>query len=198
MPVVRKDARRAGGVLGRAFYDSAEWTALLPDASVRRRQLEQMFAGTVKLTWAAGGLAERTAGFEAVALWLPPGRSIGWWAMVKSGFASAWFAMRPPFPNMRRMTATLRQFDRLHERLLPEPHWYLMALGVEPADQGRSHGSALVRAGIRRAAEDDQTIYLETETGPNVTFYEKLGFEVLDEVTIEAIGLPFSLMVRRG
>jgi hypothetical protein len=40
-------------------------------------------------------------------------------------------------------------------------------------------------------------IYLETEKAANTLFYEKLGFEVLDDITIEAIDLPFSLMIRR-
>ena len=197
LPVDRKDSARAGGVLGRAFLDTEQWSKALPDSSVRQRKLEQMFAGTVKMTLAAGGVAERPAHFEAVALWLPPGRKIGFWAMVRSGFASARFAVTPPYPNMRPLMAMLRQFDQSHRETMPDPHWYLMALGVDPQHQRRGHGRALVRAGIERATSDDMPIYLETETDANVTFYENLGFEVLDEVTIEAIDLPFSLMVRR-
>jgi ribosomal protein S18 acetylase RimI-like enzyme len=197
LPVDRKDAARAGAVLGRAFFDTEQWSKALPDSSVRQRKLEQMFAGTVKLTYAAGGLAERTPGFEAVALWLPPGRTIGFWAVLKSGFASARFAITPPYPNLRRLTAMLREFEESHKQTMPDPHWYLMALGVDPEHQRRGHGGTLVRNGIQRADDDAMPIYLETETDANVTFYETLGFEVLDEVTIEAIDLPFSLMLRR-
>jgi ribosomal protein S18 acetylase RimI-like enzyme len=197
LTVNRGDAGPAGEVLGRAFFDTEQWSTLLPDPGVREEKLIQMFTGTVKLTFAAGGVAERTSGFEAVALWLPPGKSIGLWPVVKSRFASARFAVTPPFPNMRRMMATLRQFDESHKQQMPEPHWYLMALGVDPAHQHAGHGSALVRWGIRRADADDRPVYLETEAGANASFYERLGFEVLDEITIEAIDLLFSLMIRR-
>lgn len=197
VPVDRKDSAPAGGVLGRAFCDTAQWTPFLPDPNVRERKLEQMFTGTVKLTYAAGGVVERTPGFEGVALWLPPGRSIGFWPMVKSGFASSRFALRPPRPNMRRMMAMPREFDESHKQQMPDPHWYLMALGVDPPYQRRGYGRALVRSGSQRANGDNKPIYLEAETDANATFYKKLGFEVLGELTIEAIDLPFSLMIHQ-
>lgn len=182
-------------MLGRAFYDSEQWAAVLPDLSSRQVKLEQMFAGAVKLTLAARGIAERTRGFEAVALWLP-GR-VRFWPVVKSGFASARFAVTPPFPNIRRLTAMLRQFEDIHMQWMPDEHWYLMALGVDPEHQRGGHGSALVRRGIQRADEANLAMYLETETGSNVAFYQSLGFDVLDEITIDAYDLPFTLMIRR-
>jgi ribosomal protein S18 acetylase RimI-like enzyme len=156
-----------------------------------------MFTGTVKLTYAADGLVETTPGFEAVAMWLPPGKTIGLWPVVKSGFASARFVVTPPFPSLRRLTATMRQFDAIHRQQMPEPHWYLMALGVDPESHGKGYGTALVMKGIERANSDNRPIYLETETDANASFYERLGFETLDEITIEAIGMLFSLMIRR-
>lgn len=197
LPVGRAERGKVGEVLGRAFYDTEQWALLFPDDSSRGRQLRRMFSGTVSLARAAGGLVERTSGFGAVAVWLPPGRELGFWPMAKSGFSSALFLVTPPFPNLRRMMATLRQFDDTHKQHMADPHWYLMALGVDPVHQGAGHGSLLVRAGIERAERDNMPIYLETEKGPNTRFYEKFGFDVLNEVTIEAIGLPFSLMVRQ-
>jgi ribosomal protein S18 acetylase RimI-like enzyme len=196
LPVDREDSGRAGATLSRAFFDTEQWAALFPDPSIRQQKLEQMFAGTVKLTFAAGGVAERTSGFEAIALWLPPGRNLGLWPVVKSGFASVRFAVTPPLPNLRRIMATLREFDESHKQQMPIPHWYLMALGVDPAHQHRGHGSGLVRRGIRRSDCDTLPIYLETETGANASFYERLGFEMLDEIMIEAIDVLFSLMIR--
>jgi ribosomal protein S18 acetylase RimI-like enzyme len=193
----RSDRAAAGAVLGRAFHDTDQWTAVLPDGRVRQRKLEQMFTGTVRLVLAAGGVVERTQGFEAIALWLPPGRDIGFWTVVRSGFASARFAVTPPFPSMRRLTAMMRQFDRIHKRHVPDPHWYLMALGVDPAHHRSGYGSTLVRHGIRRADAANEPIYVETESGPNVSFYEALGFEVLDEIVIDAYDLPFTLLIRQ-
>lgn len=192
----REEHTQAGGVLGRAFYDDPQWAALMPDPEVRRVKLPKMFTGTVGLTRAAGGVVERTSGFEACALWLRPGRDIGLRSVVRSGFGSARWIMTPPLQNPRRMMRVLRQFDQRRKELMPEPHWYLMAIGVDPEHQGQGSGSALVRAGMRRADCDRMSIYLETETDVNVRFYERLGFEVIDELNVAELGLPFSLMVR--
>lgn len=181
--------------MGRAFLDDPQWVALMPDPDVRRTRLPMMFTGTVALTLAAGGVAERTAGFEACALWLRPGRDIGPWTMVRSGFASVRWILTPPLQNPLGMMRVLRQFDRRRVELMPEPHWYLMAIGTDPGRQGQGSGSALVRAGMRRADRDRLPIYLETETEINVGFYERQGFDVIDEMTV--VGLPYSLMARR-
>ena len=60
----------------------------MPDPEARRTKLPAMFTGATKLTAAAGGVPERTADFEAVALWLAPGRDIGLRSIVRSGFSS--------------------------------------------------------------------------------------------------------------
>lgn len=186
----------AGDVLGRAFYDDPQWVALVPDPDVRRTRLPIMFIGAAKMINAAGGTPERTAGFEAVALWLPPGKDVGFREMMASAWISARWLLTPPIQNVRRLTRVLRQFETKKKQLMPEPHWYLMAIGVDPDHQGEGHGSALVRSGMRRADRDGKMIYLETETEKNLGFYERLGFEVLEEMTLTDIDVPFSLMIR--
>lgn len=118
------------------------------------------------------------------------------------GDAEVWFGfgtwvLTPPVQDFRRMMRVLRQFDERRKKLMPEPHWYLMAIGIEPLHQGKGFGSALVRSGMRRADRDGKVIYLETESEINVSFYERLGFEVIEEMTIVEIDLPFSLLIRR-
>jgi ribosomal protein S18 acetylase RimI-like enzyme len=79
---------------------------------------------------------------------------------------------------------------------VPEPHWYLAALGVDPPYQGRGLGRALVRDGLDWADMDGKIAYLETETESNVGFYEALGFDVVEEVTMDRLNLPMWLMAR--
>jgi hypothetical protein len=47
-----------------------------------------------------------------------------------------------------------------------------------------------------RADHDNRSICVETETERDVGFYERLGFEVLEEMTVTEIGLSFSFMIR--
>lgn len=192
----RPEFGEAGDVLARAFCDTDQWAAVVPDEAIRRSKLQQMFEGTLKTAEVAGGVSERSAGLEAVAMWLPPGRTFGFWSMVRSGFASARFLFTPPMLPLGPMTRMLRQFDAEHKQRMPDPHWYLMALGVDPDHQDRGFGSALVGHGVRRADAEGVPVYLETESGPNVQFYETLGFNVLGEVVIDDYDLPMTLLAR--
>jgi ribosomal protein S18 acetylase RimI-like enzyme len=193
-----KRYRRAGEVLGRAFLDDPLWRETFPDADERPGLLTGMFTGVVKATAAAQGMLETTPGVDAVALWLPPGKDIGFWAMVRSGFALPRFTMGLPAKDRNRMMAVLRQLEERRKALMPDPHWYLTTIGVEPEHQGEGLGSTLLRSGIRRADHEDTSIFLDTETSGNVSFYQHFGFEVIEETTAPASGVPVWLMVRRS
>lgn len=155
-----------------------------------------MFAGLTKTTMAARGLAETDPAIDAIALWLPPGKDTGLWAMVKSGIAMPRFAMGLPAQDRKRMLAVHSQFEKRKKVLMPEPHWYLSAIGVDPERQREGLGSALVHAGIGRADRDNAPIYLETQTKSNVAFYQHLGFEVVGETLATGLDLPVWSMTR--
>jgi ribosomal protein S18 acetylase RimI-like enzyme len=63
-----------------------------------------------------------------------------------------------------------------------EPHWYLAMIGVDPAQQGRGYGSAILKESLRRCDEEGVIAYLESSNPKNVPLYERFGFEVLDFV----------------
>jgi len=196
IPLSPKEYALAGAVLGRAFQADPMWRATFSDPDTRPELLAAMFTGLTKATDAARGLAEATHGIDAVALWLPPGKDIGIWAMVKSGFALPRFVMSLPAPYRKRMMAVFRQLEERKKALMPDPHWYLSAIGVDPGRQGEGLGSTLVRSGIHRADADHTSIYLETQTEGNVGFYQYLGFEVLEQITAAGLDLPLWLMRR--
>jgi len=68
----------------------------------------------------------------------------------------------------------LGEVDSLHPK---EPHWYLTVIGVHSARQGRGVGALLLRAGLARADEQCQPVYLETNKEKNVEIYAHMGFE---------------------
>jgi len=153
-----------------------------------------MFTALVKTTIAAGGLAESTRDIDAIAVWLPPGKDLGLVAQVKAGFALPRFVKGIPAADRKRMMSFLRQVDGRKKELMPQPHWYLSAIGVDPDRQGSGLGSTLVKAGMERARQAGKSVYLETETPGNVAFYERLGFRVVEEIEAVGIGVPIWLM----
>jgi ribosomal protein S18 acetylase RimI-like enzyme len=77
-----------------------------------------------------------------------------------------------------------------HKQHVPEPHWYLMVVGVDPDLQGRGVGSALVKEGPARADETRSPCYLETSDERNLAFYGRLGFRVVGTAALGKGGPP--------
>src|SRR5262249_59575542 len=67
---------------------------------------------------------------------------------------------------------------------LPEPHWYLATLGVEPGFQGGGRGSALLECWLEAVAADALPAWLETDREANLGFYRRGGFEVALEGSV--------------
>lgn len=116
-------------------------------------------------------------------------------ATLRSGFALPRMVARLGGDERKRLLATLTVLERRRQALMTSPHWYLVAIGVDPSRHGRGYGTALVREGLARARRDGTAVYLETESEANVRFYQRLGFRVLEQQRIEALdGVPVWLM----
>lgn len=196
IPLPATGYAKAGAVLGQAFHDDPLWMETFPDPDTRPDLLVAMFTGLARATVAAQGVVETSQQLEAVALWMPPGKSLGLMATVKSRFALPRFMMGLPADDRKRMLPVLRQLKERSKVLMPDPHWYLSAIGVSPESQGEGLGSALVRSGLSKADAANVAVYLETETEANVGFYQHLGFGVVEQITAAGLDLPLWLMAR--
>lgn len=192
--VDRRAVPEAGRTLAQAFYDDPLWGALWPERARRADALPRMFTALVATTLAARAPARRAPDGSAVALWNQPGTRLGAWATLRSGLALPRVVARMPRREREDLLSTLTFLEQRHRALEPRPHWYLVAIGVDPARHGEGIGSTLVREGLRRAAAGRTAVYLETETVANVGFYSRLGFSVLEEHELPALGVPIWLM----
>jgi GNAT superfamily N-acetyltransferase len=130
---------------------------------------------------ALGGRADRVegayevGGFGGAALWLPPGSQPDEGALT----ALIEHAIR------RDIQSTM--FALLHtmaEHRPREPHWYLPVIGVDPMQQGRGLGRALMAPVLERCDAQGLPAYLESSNPRNVAFYERLGFRTLGRLRI--------------
>jgi ribosomal protein S18 acetylase RimI-like enzyme len=114
--------------------------------------------------------------------------------MIRSGFLGVPFRIGVgPFAKFAGANDIM---DKIHKKRVPEPHWYLMVVGVDPELQNRGVGSALVKEGLTQADQRDCPCYLETSEKRNLAFYERLGFVVLEEATLGKGG-PLAWAMRR-
>jgi ribosomal protein S18 acetylase RimI-like enzyme len=78
---------------------------------------------------------------------------------------------------MQAHDATLRRISSQHANI-----WYLEVVAVHPSLQGRGMGGAAMRSVFEHVGGDP--IVLECTERSNVRFYEKLGFECVEEVVL--------------
>ena len=161
---------------------------IFPRDDDRARRLPRLFALLFDRAEAAG-MRLVTGGREAAAFWRAPGR-------VQTGrgemLLNALPLLRALGGNIGR---ALRVADAIDLHMPAGPFWYLHIAGCDPVSQGRGHGAAAVRSGLRRAA-GRLPAYLETATERNLGFYAGLGFRVTGEWTVPAGGPRFWSMLR--
>ncbi len=176
-PFLEAHRQEIAAVLQRAFLDDPIYRFLMPDVRRRPELLEWWMACQVRYGIRYGEIYTTIEPVLGAAIWLPPHRPlISVSGMALSGFIQAPLRLGPT--GLRRTLAIDRLWGRLHARE-PRRHWYLLAIGVEPAHQGKGIGSALIRPVLERADREGLPCYLETMTDADVRFYQKHGFDVV-------------------
>jgi GNAT superfamily N-acetyltransferase len=160
-----------------AFLEDPFVSYLVPGHERRARKLPVMFALLYRL--ARGYKAcDVTANVESVAIWRPPGAwHIPFWQYVTNGpkllgiFGG----------NTLRALAAMETMESRHPR---EPHWYLQAIGTDPAFQGKGYGGVLLRHRLSLIDAAGLPAYLEASKEANVPLYANFGFILTGEIAI--------------
>jgi ribosomal protein S18 acetylase RimI-like enzyme len=114
-------------------------------------------------------------GLQGAALWLPPGIDPDE-ARMNTIMATA--VAGAALPDLAGV------FERMAGYHPREPHWYLPLIGVDPAQQGRGYGAALMRHAVQRFDADGVAAYLESSNPRNIPLYQRHGFEILDTIQV--------------
>ena len=170
-------------VLARAFAKDQFYGYVAGDQGERGQRMREGWSGIIRHTSDGLSATYTTDDHAGVALWHPPG--YGGAGFISSlmllpsvlRLAGGWRRLR----EISRALAALEERRRAH---VPMPHYYLSALGVEPARQGEGIGTALMGPALALADEARVPAYLETATGRNVLLYERQGFAVVEELTL--------------
>jgi RimJ/RimL family protein N-acetyltransferase len=183
----RRDARRIGTVLARAFYDDPVTSWMLPDDRTRLKSLTRAFTGLARHHFLPRGGSEvgrRDGSIGAATLWDPPGR--------RKASRVEELRMAPVMLwSFRSRVPALAQVQELMEEHHPEePHWYLMLIGSDLSVRGGGFGQALMRSRLDRCDAERVPAYLENSNPKNEAYYLRFGFEVIGEIKLPDGGPP--------
>ena len=135
----------------------------------------------------AHGSAYYVDGYIGAALWLPPDVHPDENALIA-------LLQRIVSDQIQKdVFAVFEQMGRYHPS---EPHWYLPLMGVDPSQQSKGFGSALLQHILIQFDRNNKLAYLESSNPRNIPLYKRHGFELLG--TIQTGTSPsISPMLRR-
>jgi len=180
----------AGELLARAFFDDALAAYMLPDAASRGRLLSAHLGAMVRYGVLYGEVHAPPGPLRGVALWVPPGVS----DVTPEQAAAAGIDRASELLGAEawgRFMTVMGHVGQFRTTDMPDPHWYLALIGVEPETAGRGLGGRLLRPVLDRADATGTPCYLETASARNVPFYRRHGFAVVREGVEPGSGVPY-------
>jgi ribosomal protein S18 acetylase RimI-like enzyme len=174
--------------LSQSFFDDPVMAWSFPDLTVRPRRLDVLWRFVAGGIYLPGGASTTLPGHEAVALWRTPddGGHEHFWAANGERFVTAMEG------DLERMQAISEAMSQWHPT---DPHWYLLALGVRPALQGRGLGSLILEHTLVEIDRRGDCAYLEATSPRSRVLYERYGFEATAEFAADG-GPPMWSMWR--
>ncbi len=181
-------------VLSRAFVHDPFYSFLAGEGSERSQRMREGWRAILR--HGAANLSETytTEDHAGVAIWIPPGH--GGLSALDSVRQLPSLARLTGWRRLRLVGSVMAALEERHRHHMTEDHFYLSALGVEPDRQGGGIGSALTRPVLDRCDREGFPAYLETATARNVLLYERLGFGVVEELTLPRTDVHGWLMLR--
>lgn len=173
------DLPLAIGVVARGMRDNPLHIAAFGvDAELRTQRLDRMFAVALPLIQSKGVVlgAFDEGTLVGIAGMIAPGRcqpSLKEKLAVMPRLVPAVSA--GAFARVGRWMAIWAQHD------LRQPHWHLGPVAVDAHLQRTGIGTVLMNEYCARLDRVHATGYLETDKASNVRFYERFGFETIDE-----------------
>ena len=182
----------AAALIGRAFQDDPLFAHACPDPGERAHWLPWVWRWSVWKGFLFGQTLGTAGRFEGVAtLFGPGGGEFTEQQLTGFGYRRGRAAIGPDAWD-RAHQALNAAFDPAEEalhRAVPEPHWYLDAIAVDPTRQRTGIGSSLLRAANALADADRMPVALLTYQPGSLAFYWRHGYAVACEGTVPGSGL---------
>lgn len=181
-PLGENRGDEAASLVARAFQDDPLFVYGCPDPRQRARWLPWLFRWSAWKGLLFGQLLGTVGRLDGVAAVVAP--SAGDFSeeqLARFGYARGRDAVSPAVWDqaVARINAAFAPADAALHDTVPEPHWYLDALAVDPARQGQGIGSRLLRAVHERADAAGLPTVLLTFQPTNLPFYERHGHAVV-------------------
>jgi len=136
--------------------------------------------------------------YDAVALWMPPGKNMDdWWTFIRSGMWRLFYKL-----SREGKTRFYNEFfpllhDTKHKVMGPrdDDSYYLVYLGSKPSARGKGYAKKLIEHMTARADLEGRATYLESSAASNGSYYEKFGFQPILDISMTRAPKPVKMHI---
>jgi ribosomal protein S18 acetylase RimI-like enzyme len=185
----------AAEILARAVFDDPISIHAFPDEAERARSLPRFIAAHVRYAQLFGTVDMVPGRPDAVAAWLPPTGAEETPERLALAGVDRVGEVIGQTPADRFQTMFAGMDERMRE-VVPEAHWYLFIIGVDPPRRRQGLGSALLRMGLERAASEGTPVSLLTAEPRNIPFYERHGMRIAYEGSEPSSGVRYWVFLK--
>jgi ribosomal protein S18 acetylase RimI-like enzyme len=195
--VTRAQAGPVMEVLSRAFMTYPMMLHYYPDELKRLTILRSMMAVPVYTCLAKGAIYAPTEKLEGIAIWSDgDDYPVGGWRLLRTvPLPYLWGFMRNGGSRMQNMDRFITQ---IHKKLVPQRHYYLEVLGVDPLHQKKGYSSLLIKPMLEQLEKQNLDCFLETQDPADVAIYRHFGFETIDESPVPGTPLTSWAMLKKA
>jgi len=181
-------------MLSRSFENEPNFVYIIPDEQARRMILRRFFQMVAIPASRLFGEICTTNQIHGASLWIRPGSGFTFERMIRNAMRGT--PLKLDQASLRRWINLGARVEKARHRLVRGPHWYLLALGVEPSTDRCSLRGLLTEPVLSRADSDKIPCYVEIFDERDLSFYENLGFRVEGAGGITQGGPSFWAMIR--
>lgn len=197
--MTRRDIAKAGAVLADAFRHDPVWTKIFEREANDDRKMGAWYEGSIRYCLKYGMVYATSEHLEGIAGCVPGEfADMTVWRMIWSGASGSGVKMGIRMAmRALKMAAVFEplEADR-RANMKGRAYIYLMIIGVASQHQGQGLGGKLLRALFEKSERAGIPLYLETETERNARMYERLGFRLINQISLPVLALPVWEMVR--
>lgn len=188
--------RAASEVLGDAFKDDPVFLNFAFQNDRQRLGTIQWMSGLMlKYAHNYNTIYMTTEELKGVAIWIPPSQfPLNDFRLLLLGAYALPFKLR--LSKLFQFISLFLKLEELHKATAPQPHWYLLMLGVHPCYQSQGVGRFLIQPILEKADREGMPCYLETSTERAVRFYQQHHFEVVKTIDFSQEGFQIWTMRR--
>lgn len=181
----------------KAFHTDPLWQYVFPNEQARQRALAGFFKAVLTLSISK----QRTYGIGTppvgIVVWNYPAQPQSTIPII--AFAPILrLAFSPFIVSAFKVRNIFAQFERMHKKYAPEPHYYLQTIGIHPEFLGQGLASRLIRPFLNKADDQGMSSYTETMTPSNMGLYEHFGFKCVEQVAVPKTQLKIWAFYRAG